>query len=243
MAFASELPQLSIPELSEKSDIVIVGKVTNIDQEGLLNVASIVVLHHLKGQSKNNYINVRLQVHGGLKNFDHKLELGKIYLLYLRDMKTHYVTTQGGSIAEFKYSHYSNFETGYDNHKINSEAPIATHTDLISSKPLKVAESLGALEKAGDVLYSRGKWAIVRWFSPIEGIGHGDIVIYRQNNDGTWQINQRFEKLLLPAIETEGPLLIIKQKKSLNDKVYITAYNLVLKEDHILFIHDLPLKQ
>lgn len=121
---ASEIKRISLSELQEKADLVVMGEVTDVAKEEDQDHVTIQVDSCLKGSSFKNIYSFTLITRGELKNFDPTLQNGDTGVFFLKLKEQDVQKAYWGSIAIFQKKHF--FAT-------DSESGLFEEIDLYAS--------------------------------------------------------------------------------------------------------------
>jgi hypothetical protein len=99
--FGSVIRSLPPNKLYNKAELIIFGRVSNIESDDALDYLTVEVIDCLKGIVLSKSIKVVLQVRGGLKEFDPILKKSDYGVFYLRKSGNRYASAYAGSIAVF----------------------------------------------------------------------------------------------------------------------------------------------
>lgn len=81
---ASSLAVISISEMTDKSDLIILGEVVSIKSDSSLDFVTVKIIEIIKGNTEASVVSITLQVRGGLKEFDPVLQNNEFGVFYLR---------------------------------------------------------------------------------------------------------------------------------------------------------------
>lgn len=81
---ASEISRISLSELHEKADLIVMAEVTKVVAEGIRDQVVIKVDKYLKGESPQTVYTFMLVTRGGLKDFDPALKQGDTGVFFLK---------------------------------------------------------------------------------------------------------------------------------------------------------------
>jgi hypothetical protein len=123
---ASSINRITLSELQEKADLIVLAKVINLEQDGNLDIVTISVDSYLKGNNPQKDYSFTLVTRGGLKDFDPSLKKGDtgVFFLKLKKMKEGVEKAYWGSVAVFPKNHFDlknipNIYTFYKTYTIN----------------------------------------------------------------------------------------------------------------------------
>jgi len=107
-SFASQINRITLSELQSKADLIVMGKVTKLVQEGNQDHVTIKVDSYLKGKSPQTVYTFTLVTRGGLKGFDPSLKKGDtgVFFLNLRKQEGQVEKAYWGSVATFQKNHF-----------------------------------------------------------------------------------------------------------------------------------------
>ncbi|MBU4305274.1 MAG: hypothetical protein KJ893_06620 [Candidatus Omnitrophica bacterium] len=104
---ASSISRLSLSDLEKKSDLIVIAIVEKVEANGDLDTVDIRISSILKGAIKEKNIKLRLQVRGGLKEWDPILTKGQAGVFFLKkSIIGEYRLAYPGSISVFKNTIY-----------------------------------------------------------------------------------------------------------------------------------------
>lgn len=106
--FASEIHRISLSELYETADLIVMAKVIKLIEEGHHDLITIKPEVYLKGEAGQAEYMFTLVTRGGLKDFDPALCEGDTGVFFLKiNTHTHQVKkAYWGSIAQFQKNHF-----------------------------------------------------------------------------------------------------------------------------------------
>ena len=107
-SFASSINRITLAELQLKADLIVMGKVTKLVEEGNQDHVTIQVDSYLKGKSKQKVYTFTLITRGGLKDFDPSLKKGDSGVFFLKQQCRSGAIEKAywGSIALFPKDHF-----------------------------------------------------------------------------------------------------------------------------------------
>ena len=115
---ASQIRALTLPELYEKADLIVMAEVVQIDKEGDRDRITIKADCFLKGKSPQTVFTFTLVTRGGLKDFDPCLQKGDTGVFFLKHNQEQGQVEKAywGSIAVFPKNHFglSDLSTGLE---------------------------------------------------------------------------------------------------------------------------------
>jgi len=105
-AYASKISRLDLRKLLDKSEYVVLGKVTNISAKDVRDMVTIKVASLLKGALKKNEVTFILTARGGLKDFDPQLKRGDTGVFFLIETNGEFKKAYWGSMAIFSKNNF-----------------------------------------------------------------------------------------------------------------------------------------
>jgi hypothetical protein len=87
---ASKISRITLAELQEKTDLIVLAEVTEVVNDGNQDQVTIYADSFLKGESSNNKFTFTLVTRGGLKDFDPALEVGETGVFFLKQKELEY---------------------------------------------------------------------------------------------------------------------------------------------------------
>ena len=101
---ASQISRITLTELKQKADLIVLAEVTQVTRNGNQDNVTIQIDSFLKGESEQICINFTLVTRGGLKDFDPALEKGEtgVFFLKRKELEYDYEKAYWGSIAIFE---------------------------------------------------------------------------------------------------------------------------------------------
>ena len=133
-SFASQITRITLAELQSKADLVVMGKVTQLVQEGNQDHVTIQVDSYLKGKSPQSIYTFTLVTRGGLKDFDPSLKKGDsgVFFLKTRKMEGKVEKAYWGSVATFPKNHF----------ELTEEKEGSNKSDVLSTKEAEIEKKL-----------------------------------------------------------------------------------------------------
>ncbi len=91
------------------------------------------------------------------------------------------------------------------------------------------ALSVEELKTFGTVAYHDSEWCVLIYYSPLEGIGYGNAVIYKKNTN-KWSMHKASERILIPKAKISDNKIIITKEKTLNDRSRVEDFQILMNE-------------
>jgi hypothetical protein len=104
--FPSEIIKISLSELQEKADLIVLAKVINVEQDMDKDKITIKIDSALKGKIKEKELSFTLVTRGGLKDFDPALKKGDTGVFFLKKKEAKVEKAYWGSIATFQKNNF-----------------------------------------------------------------------------------------------------------------------------------------
>jgi len=101
---ASSIKQLELGELPTRAEVIALGKVLSVTQEGNRDHVTIRIASLLKGTTEQKTLTLTLVTRGGLKDFDPVLRKGDTGVFFLRQIK-------GSSVQKAYWGSYATFRS------------------------------------------------------------------------------------------------------------------------------------
>ena len=100
---ASQIHAIPLTKVEKFSNLIVLGKVTNVVKDGIQDTVTIEASCFLKGTSKAKKFSFTLTTRGGLKDFDPALKVGQsgVFFLNHKEEKGQTAKAYWGSIATF----------------------------------------------------------------------------------------------------------------------------------------------
>ena len=115
---ASQIQTITLPELYEKADLIVMAEVIQVDKETERDRVTIAADCFLKGKSPETVFTFTLVTRGGLKDFDPCLQKGDTGVFFLKNGQAQGQVEKAywGSIAVFPKNHFglSHLSTGFE---------------------------------------------------------------------------------------------------------------------------------
>ena len=103
IAFASEIVQITLEDLYEKSELIVMGEVINIKKDKNNDYVTIRIDVILKGECSSQTVEFMITSRGGLKDFDPELEIGQNGVFFLKNNgEKGFAKAYWGSMAIFE---------------------------------------------------------------------------------------------------------------------------------------------
>ena len=105
---ASQIRAITLPELYEKADLIVMAEVMQVDKETERDRVTITADCFLKGKSPETVFTFTLVTRGGLKDFDPCLQKGDTGVFFLKNGQAQAQVEKAywGSIAVFQKNHF-----------------------------------------------------------------------------------------------------------------------------------------
>ena len=105
-SFASEINRITLLELQEKADLIVLAKVEKVIPNDDRDIVTIKIDSFLKGVSEEKELSFILVTRGGLKDFDPVLKRGDTGVFLLKKKGTEVEKAYWGSVATFQKNHF-----------------------------------------------------------------------------------------------------------------------------------------
>lgn len=107
-SLGSGINRITLTELQSKAGLIVMGKVTDLVQEGNYDRVTIQIDAFLKGKCLKNTVSFTLVTRGGLKDFDPALSIGDsgVFFLKFQCRSGAIEKAYWGSIATFPKNHF-----------------------------------------------------------------------------------------------------------------------------------------
>lgn len=107
-SFASQITRITLSDLQSRADLIVMGKVTTLVQEGNQDHVTIQVDSYLKGKSPQTIYTFTLVTRGGLKDFDPALKKDDsgVFFLKLKKQEGQVEKAYWGGVATFAKNHF-----------------------------------------------------------------------------------------------------------------------------------------
>ena len=105
--FASEISRITLAELYEKADLIVMAGVTQVDSRDERDEVTIQVELFLKGNSPDRQYTFTLITRGGVKDFDPALKKGDTGVFFLKQKRKGVEKAYWGSVAVFTKNNFS----------------------------------------------------------------------------------------------------------------------------------------
>ncbi|MBN1327659.1 MAG: hypothetical protein JW996_06890, partial [Candidatus Cloacimonetes bacterium] len=115
VVYASEISRISLAELQEKSDLIVLAEVIEIRQDGNSDLVMIQIDSFLKGNGEEKILTIRLETRGGLKDFDPALNKGETGVFFLHKDQDGFSKAYWGSMAIFAKNNFHLSDLSYWN--------------------------------------------------------------------------------------------------------------------------------
>ena len=109
---ASEISRITLTELYEKADLVVMAGVTRVNRIAERDEVTITVEMFLKGNTPEREYTFTLVSRGGLKDFDPALKKGDTGVFFLKQKRKGVEKAYWGSVAVFSKNHFDLSEGG-----------------------------------------------------------------------------------------------------------------------------------
>lgn len=124
--FASEISRITLAELYEKADLIVMAGVTRVDRAGERDEVTIQVESFLKGNSPDRKYTFTLVSRGGVKDFDPVMKKGDTGVFFLKQMRKGVEKAYWGSVAVFVKN---NFNLSAGETRTKASGPLAAWRD------------------------------------------------------------------------------------------------------------------
>ena len=104
--FASEIIRISLSELQEKANLIVLAKVIKVEQDMDRDKVTIKIDSFLKGEIKEKELSFTLITRGGLKDLDPALKKGDTGVFFLKTKGAKVEKAYWGSIATFQKNNF-----------------------------------------------------------------------------------------------------------------------------------------
>jgi len=104
--FASEITQISLPELQKKANLIVLAKVIKVEKNKNQDTVTIKIDSFLKGKIDDKTLIFTLVSRGGLKDFDPALKKDDTGVFFLKKKNKKIEKAYWGSIAIFQKNNF-----------------------------------------------------------------------------------------------------------------------------------------
>ena len=105
--FASSISRITLSDLQEKADLIVLAKVIKVEHDGNRDSITIKIDSFLKGESKEKDLSFTLVTRGGLKDFDPILKKSDTGVFFLKKKERKVKKAYWGGIATFQKNHFN----------------------------------------------------------------------------------------------------------------------------------------
>lgn len=169
-SFASEISKISLSELQEKANLIVLAKVIKVEKDKNQDIVTIKIDSFLKGKVNDRVLVFTLISRGGLKDFDPKLKKNDTGVFFLKKKDGKIEKAYWGSIAVFQKN---NFNLTKDNNRIHRDWKYVLKNGMNITMELTIIGVMGPEKKTGEMVESRRFWAFNGGISKKDKPKHG----------------------------------------------------------------------